>query len=169
LIVSKISTHNTLSSLSHQKQREITRDSQDQAVRMPRMDLTDLIVALLHCVAAPCHRRRGCRGGRCHRRPAPAPPQTLMASATPNPRVLERPPSPSPDRSAYWPMEPSDRNASPRGRQGRPCAVHGWGPCPYPVALAVGSSSRGYEGRRREKKKKNHNGSRSSTTYSKGC
>jgi hypothetical protein len=31
-------------------------------------------------------------------------------------------------------MEPSDPAASPWGRWEPPCAVHGTGPCPYPVA-----------------------------------
>jgi hypothetical protein len=43
-------------------------------------------------------------------------------------------------------MEPSNHDASPRGRQGRPCAVHGWGTCPNRVAPAVESSSWGQEG-----------------------
>jgi hypothetical protein len=55
----------------------------------------------------------------------------------PNPRVsvLHRPPSPSPEPPAYWPMEPSDTTTSPRGHREPPCAIHGSGPCPYPVAL----------------------------------
>jgi hypothetical protein len=43
-------------------------------------------------------------------------------------------------------MEPSDHDASLRDRQGRPCAVHGWGPCPNRVAPVVDSSSWGQEG-----------------------
>jgi hypothetical protein len=34
----------------------------------------------------------------------------------------------------YWPMEPSDPATSLRSRGGTPCAIHGWGTCPYPVA-----------------------------------
>jgi hypothetical protein len=113
---------------------------------MPRMDLTELIVALLHHVAGPRHRRLSRCGGRRHRRPAPAPSQPTATSATPNPRVLERLSSPSHDRLAYQPMEPSDHDASPRGRRCRSCVIHGWGSCPNPVALAVESSSRGQDG-----------------------
>jgi hypothetical protein len=40
--------------MSHQEHREqFVRDSQDQAVRMTRSDLTDLVVALLHHVIGP--------------------------------------------------------------------------------------------------------------------
>jgi hypothetical protein len=55
----------------------------------------------------------------------------------PNPRVgvLERSPSPSPDPPAYWPMEPSDSATSPRGHREIPCVIHGWGSCPYSIAL----------------------------------
>jgi hypothetical protein len=49
-------------------------------------------------------------------------------------RVLERRPSPSPDLLVYWLMEPSDPATSPRGHRETPCAIHGWGTCPYPVA-----------------------------------
>jgi hypothetical protein len=31
--------------------------------------LTDLVLALIHAVAAPCHRRHGRHGGRCNHRP----------------------------------------------------------------------------------------------------
>jgi hypothetical protein len=41
---------------------------------------------------------------------------------------------------------------------GHPCAVHGWGLCPNPVAPVVRSSSQAMRERRRAKKKKNHNG-----------
>jgi hypothetical protein len=115
---------------------------------MPGRDLTDLIVALLHHVTSPRHHCRGSRGGRCHRRPTP--PQPPAASATPNPRVLERFPSPSLDRPAYRPMEPSDHDASPRGRHGCPCTTHGWGMCPNPIAPVVRSSSRELEGEEEE-------------------
>jgi hypothetical protein len=104
---------------------------------MPSANLTDVIVALLQRVTDPCHRRRGSWH---HRRPAFA--LTPPASAPSNPRVLERPPSPSSDRPVYRPMEPMDHDASPSGH---PCTIHGWGPCPNPVASTVGPSSRGHE------------------------
>jgi hypothetical protein len=63
---------------------------------MPSVDLTEVIVALLHRVAGPHHRRRDRRGGWRHHRPDPTPPQPLTL-ATPNPSVLERPLSPSHD------------------------------------------------------------------------
>jgi hypothetical protein len=94
--------------------------------------LSKFIIALLHRVAGPLHRRHGHRGGRRHRRPIPT--------------VLKRPTSPSPNRTGYRSMEPSDHVTSPRGRWGHLCAVHGWGPCPNRVAPAVESSSRGQEG-----------------------
>jgi hypothetical protein len=55
---------------------------------------------------------------------------------TPNPRVrvLERPPSPFLDPPTYWPMEPSYPTTSLRSHREPPCAIHSWGPCPYPVA-----------------------------------
>jgi hypothetical protein len=64
---------------------------------MPSRALANLIVALLHEVAGPHHSRRG---GRRHRRSAvaPASPPPLSTLAAPHRRVLERPPSPSPDR-----------------------------------------------------------------------
>jgi hypothetical protein len=43
-------------------------------------------------------------------------------------------------------MEPLDHDTSLRGHHGRPCAVHGWGPCFNPIAPAVGSLSQGHEG-----------------------
>jgi hypothetical protein len=59
---------------------------------MPSVDLTELIVVLLHRVIGPHHRRRGRRGGRRHRRPTPAhhnhrlrPPQTLGFWSGPRP------------------------------------------------------------------------------------
>jgi hypothetical protein len=54
----------------------------------------------------------------------------------PNPRVrvTPSPPSPSPAPSAYWPMEPSDPTDSSWGHREPPCAIHGMGSCPYPVA-----------------------------------
>jgi hypothetical protein len=86
---------------------------------MPRNGLTNLILALLHAVAAPRHRCPIL---------APVPPPS-SSSATPYHCVLERPLSPSPDRLVYRSMDPSDLDASPWCRRGRPCAVHGWG-CP---------------------------------------
>jgi hypothetical protein len=86
----------------------------------------------------------------------PAPPSSYpytpqpSASPTPNPRVLERPPSPSPNRPVYRPMDPSYHDASPRGCHGLPCVVYGWGPCPNPVTLMIRSLSRGREGEEEE-------------------
>jgi hypothetical protein len=114
---------------------------------MPSSDLTDFILALLRRVDGPRHRRCGPCGGQCHRHPAPtptAPPESL--TTPPHTRVLEQPPSPSPDWVAYQPMEPLDLDASPWGHRDRPCAIHGWGPCPNRVALAHGPSSSGQQG-----------------------
>jgi hypothetical protein len=58
-------------------------------------------------------------------------------SSPARPRVLERPPSPSPD----WPVEPSGTDTSPQGNRGCSCAIHGWGGCPNPVALVARSPS----------------------------
>jgi hypothetical protein len=60
--------------------------------------------------------------------------QALVDAPNPRVRVLERPPSPSPDPPTYRPMKPSDPAASPWDRREPPYAVHGTGPCPYPVA-----------------------------------
>jgi hypothetical protein len=80
----------------------------------------------------------------------------MVASATVDPAtgfgpstlkgVGAPPPSPSPDRPAYRSMEPSYPDASLWGRRGRPCAVHGWGPCPNRVALAHVPLSSGQQG-----------------------
>jgi hypothetical protein len=97
-------------------------------------------------------RRRGCRGRR-HQQQQPGVTLDLdrlrqtggepragyshqPSADAPNPRVrvLERPPSPSPDPLAYRPMEPSDSAASLWGHRELPCTVHGTSPCPYPVA-----------------------------------
>jgi hypothetical protein len=43
-------------------------------------------------------------------------------------------------------MEPLDLNASPWGRRGRLCAIHGWGSCPNQVASVHGPSSLGRQG-----------------------
>jgi hypothetical protein len=50
--------------------------------------------------------------------------------------------SPYPNR----PMEPLDLDASPWGRRGRPCAIHGWGSCPNRVASVHRPSSLGRQG-----------------------
>jgi hypothetical protein len=62
-------------------------------------------------------------------------PSHQAPTGAPNPRVrvLEQPPSPSPDPLTYRPMEPLDLTDSPWGRQEPSCAIHGTGPCPYPV------------------------------------
>jgi hypothetical protein len=141
--VSQFYSRNTLSALVYKRFKQERRDRRRRlSGKMSRQDLINLIVTPLHSVAGPCHLHRGRRGGRCHRRPvlASAPPQPLP-SAIPHHRVLEQPPSPSLDWSAYRPMEPSDPNTSPWGRQGRPCVIHGWGPCPNQVALVHGPSS----------------------------
>jgi hypothetical protein len=113
---------------------------------MPSRELTEVFLALLHFVAGLNRRHHGCRGGRCHRRPppAPTPPLQLLSSVPPHCRVLERPPSPSSDRSAYQPMESSDPNDSPWSRRVVSCAVHGWA-CPNRVASAQGASSSGIQ------------------------
>jgi hypothetical protein len=108
------------------------------------MNLNDLVVVLLHQIAGPRRHRHGRRGGRHHHYQAPAPPPS--ASSPSNPRVLERPLSPSPDRLSYWSMESSNHDVSPRDRHGRPFVVHGWGRWPNPVASMVGPSSGGHEG-----------------------
>jgi hypothetical protein len=60
--------------------------------------------------------------------------QPSVDAPNPRVRVLEQPPSPSPDPPAYRPLEPSNPAASPWGCQELPYAVHGTGSCPYPVA-----------------------------------
>jgi hypothetical protein len=77
-------------SVFKQEQRDPRRRS--LSGKMSRQGLTDLILVLLHEIAAPHHRRRGRRGGRRHYRPVltPAPPQP-SASAMSHRRVLERP------------------------------------------------------------------------------
>jgi hypothetical protein len=107
---------------------------------MTSRELTDFIVALLHNVAYPCHRRHSCCGGWHHRHPAPASAQLLSSpSAPPHSRVLERPMSPSPDRPVYRPIEPSNPNASPWGCRGCPCVVHGWGQDePHQISVVTG-------------------------------
>jgi hypothetical protein len=97
----------------------------------------------------PHHRRRGRRGGRHHRRPVLAPTQPPSPSAAPHCHVLDKPPSPSPDRLTYRPMEPSDPNATPWGHWGTPCAIHGWG-CPNRVTPVQGPSSSTRQGEEEE-------------------
>jgi hypothetical protein len=101
---------------SKREQRSATKNK-IKSGKIPINGLTDVILALLHAVAAPCHCHRGRHGGRCHRRLVltPAPPHQPPPSAALHHHVLERPPSPSPDRQAYQSMEPSDKDASPRG------------------------------------------------------
>jgi hypothetical protein len=117
------------------------RDHEDSGGKMFRQGLTDLVLALLH-VVGPCHRSHG---GRCQCRPVLtlARPPPSSPSAVPHHRVLEWRSSPSPDRSAYRLMEPSDLDASPWCHQGRSCVIHGW-----EVATDQGpsSSSRQEEG-----------------------
>jgi hypothetical protein len=127
--------------------------------KIPGNRLTDLVLALLYAVAAPHHRRHG---GWCQCRPVLAlasPPPPL---AVPHRCVLERLPSPSPDQPAYRSTEPSDLDASPWVRRGRPCAIHGWG-CPNRVTLVQGPSSSSHQGRggrRRRRRASHHNGHR---------
>jgi hypothetical protein len=117
--------------------------------------LTDLVLALLHAVAAPRRRRCGHRGGWHHRCQilAPAPPLQPSSSTMPPPRVLERPPSPSPDRwlTGRWNLRTL---MTLRG-------VAGWCRVPSTVGLALtglhrfkGLHHRAIRGRRREEKKK---------------
>jgi hypothetical protein len=70
--------------------------------------------------------------------------QAPVNVTNPRVRVLKRPPSPSLDSPAYWPMEPSDPITSSRGRQEPPCAVYSWGPCPYPASRRLRFSSLGH-------------------------
>jgi hypothetical protein len=78
--------------------------------------LTDLVLALLHAIASPRNCRRGRHGGRRHHRPILAPAPPLPPLVVPHHRVLEWPPSPSPDRQVFRPMEPSDPDTYPWGR-----------------------------------------------------
>jgi hypothetical protein len=142
-------------------------------------DLTSFLTTLLHqIIGGDRHRRRPWPGmdhhERCRRRAlnfnGHRPVSTHRSggdvgagsstaqqpSASTHSRVLERPPSPSPDRPEYWPMEHTHADASPRAHWGHLCVVHSWRLCPNPVARTVVPSSLGHEGRRREKKKKNH-------------
>jgi hypothetical protein len=115
---------------------------------MPSSTLTDLIVVLLYEIAGPHHHRRRSRhGGRRHRRTAvaPASPPPPPPSAAPHRRVLERPPSPSPDRPVNQPLVLSNLDAHPRGRQGEPCAIHSWD-CPSRVAPVHDPSSSSHQG-----------------------
>jgi hypothetical protein len=111
---------------------------------MPLRELTEVFLALLHSIAGLNRRCRGRHGGRCLV-PAVAPPLQSSSLAPPHHRVLERPPSPSPDRATYRPMEPSDPDDSQWSHRVVPCAVHGWA-CPNRVAPAQGASSSGIQG-----------------------
>jgi hypothetical protein len=101
--------------------RRTKGDRRAKLGKMPSSALTDLIVALLHELAGPCHRHRhGRHGGRRHRRTAvaPASPPPPPPSVAPHRRVLKRPPSPSPDRSVNR-LLLSYPDAHPRGLSGR--------------------------------------------------
>jgi hypothetical protein len=112
---------------SKREQRLLTKKIKRTRVRCLEMGLcADVILALLHAVAAPRHRRQILTS---------APPQQSSPSAAPHRSVLERPSFPSTDQPAYRPMEPSNPNASPWGRRDRPSVIHGWG-CPNRVAPA---------------------------------
>jgi hypothetical protein len=104
-------------------------------------------VRCLQQVTGPRRRRcRGHRGGRRHRREvvAPADPPSPPPSVVPHRRVLEWPPSPSPDRPVNRSLL-SDPDTHPRGHQGRPCTVHGWD-CPNWIALVHDPSSLRHQG-----------------------
>jgi hypothetical protein len=102
-----------------------------------------------------------------HSVPASTPPQPLATPlhhhdhhslwprhATPLPHALEWPPSPSPNRLTYRPMEPSDPDASPWGCRGQSCAVHGWGLALTGLHWPTGLRHRAVNRRKREKEKK---------------
>jgi hypothetical protein len=100
--------------------------------------------------SSSCPSACGCRPR--HRRGqilTPAPPLQPASSTVPHHHVLERPPSPSPERMAYRPMEPLDPDTSPWGHRVGLCAIHGWA-CPNRVAPAQGLSSSGIQGEGRE-------------------
>jgi hypothetical protein len=122
--------------------RRIEGDWRANHGTMSSSALTDLIIALLHEVAGP-HRRHhhGRRGGWRHRHSAVAPvsPPPPPPSTVPHRRVLEWPPSPSPDRPVSRSLL-SDLDAHPRGHQGWPCAIHGWD-CPNRAAPVHDPSS----------------------------
>jgi hypothetical protein len=102
--VSQFRTHNTLSALFYELSKGELRSMKQEisSGKMPRNKLTDLVLALLHTVATPCHRRCSHHDGRCHYRMviAPASPPPPPPSITPHCRMLEWPPFPSPDRLA---------------------------------------------------------------------
>jgi hypothetical protein len=77
---------------SKREQRSATKNK-IKSGKIPINGLTDVILALLHAVAAPCHCHRGRHGGRCHRRLVltPAPPHQPPPSAALHHHVLERP------------------------------------------------------------------------------
>jgi hypothetical protein len=91
-------------------------------------------LCLLSRIPASSHRF----GGDIEVGPSNAPPPPPPSQDLVHPRVLERPPSP--DRSSYRPMEPSDSDASLGGHR---CTIHGWGPClSYPVFMPKPSTHR---------------------------
>jgi hypothetical protein len=79
-----------------------------------------------HGSGPPPPDRRELRARSSHQAPEPIP--------NPRVRVHPRPSSPSPAPPAYWPLDPPDTATSPRGHRETPCAIHGSGSCPYPVA-----------------------------------
>jgi hypothetical protein len=85
--------------------------------------------------------RMGPRVGTSHQAPDRIP--------IPRVSVLHLPSSPSLDPLAYWLMEPSELTIFPRDHWELPCAIHGSGPCSYPVAVksSVLSSLSSREGR----------------------
>jgi hypothetical protein len=113
---------------------------------MPGHGLADLVLALLHAVAAPTPplwspwRTVPPPSNPC---PCTTTATVVFGCATP-PRVRESP-VPFPERPAYRPMEPSDPDASPWGRRVGLCAIHGWA-CPNRVAPAQGPSSSSIQG-----------------------
>jgi hypothetical protein len=115
--MSLASTHNMLSNTALQTFGGKNRERSKQELgKMTNRALTDLIVALLHEVAGPCHSRRG---GQCHccTVAAPASPPSPSPSAVPHRWVFEQPSSPFPDQPTNWPIVLSDPDAHPRGCQ----------------------------------------------------
>jgi hypothetical protein len=62
---------NMLSALLYESTERVNQEKTKNSGKMPCSDLTELILALLHKVVGPRHRRRSRRGGRCHHHPAP--------------------------------------------------------------------------------------------------
>jgi hypothetical protein len=91
------------------------------------------------------HRTGGDPEARSSQQAPPSPVNTI----NPRVRVLEKPPSPSPDPPVYWPIELLDLATSLRGCREPPCIIHSWGPHPYLVAsrrLRFSSSGHGEGG-----------------------